>query len=77
MIMINRNTVVFCASIMVCLLSFSSDLSLANNKIPQPLSDSDFRAVNLKAAKLGQLLFYDKILSGNKILHVLPVITTA
>ena len=34
--------------------------------LPQPLQDNDFIAVNLDEAKLGQLLFYDPILSGNK-----------
>lgn len=33
---------------------------------PAPLSDADFMAVDLPEAKLGQLLFYDPILSGNK-----------
>lgn len=34
--------------------------------LPQALSESDFREIPLASAKLGQLLFYDKILSGNK-----------
>ena len=34
--------------------------------LPAPLKDTDFNEVSLAAAKLGQLLFYDKILSGNK-----------
>ncbi|MCB2127746.1 MAG: cytochrome-c peroxidase [Rhodobacteraceae bacterium] len=34
--------------------------------LPPPVSDSDFQAVNLDEAKLGQLLFYDRILSGNR-----------
>ena len=33
---------------------------------PKPLSDSDFMEVDPQEAKLGQLLFYDPILSGNK-----------
>ncbi len=33
---------------------------------PAPLKDADFMAVDLQEAKLGQLLFYDPILSGNK-----------
>ncbi|MEP1611501.1 MAG: cytochrome c peroxidase [Roseobacter sp.] len=34
--------------------------------LPAPVSDADFFAVNLEEAQLGQLLFYDPILSGNK-----------
>ena len=34
-------------------------------QLPTPLKDNDFHEVNLKKAKIGQLLFYDKILSGN------------
>ena len=63
---IKRNTVIFFASLLICSLSLLSNLSFASNQIPQPLSETDFRTVNLKAAKLGQLLFYDKILSGNQ-----------
>ena len=38
----------------------------ANSSLPAPLKDSDFRQLNTDAAKLGRLLFYDKILSGNQ-----------
>jgi len=34
--------------------------------LPQPLSATQFREVGQEEAKLGQLLFYDKILSGNR-----------
>ena len=34
--------------------------------LPRPLTDSDFLAVDPEKAKIGQLLFYDKILSGNR-----------
>lgn len=49
----------------LCLLSslacpvFAADL-------PQPLTDQDYRPVSLDEARLGQLLFYDPILSGNQ-----------
>ncbi|MBU2865514.1 cytochrome-c peroxidase [Pacificibacter marinus] len=33
--------------------------------LPAPVQDDDFRPVNLDEAALGQLLFYDPILSGN------------
>ncbi len=34
--------------------------------LPKPLSDDDFLSFDSAQAKLGQLLFYDKILSGNE-----------
>lgn len=34
--------------------------------LPQAVVDSDFREIDVKQARLGQLLFYDKILSGNR-----------
>jgi len=36
------------------------------DELPKPLSNSDFRAVSPEKVKLGRLLFYDKILSGNR-----------
>lgn len=33
---------------------------------PAPLADADFRPVDPAAAKLGQLLFYDPVISGNR-----------
>ncbi|MEM7469991.1 MAG: cytochrome c peroxidase [Pseudomonadota bacterium] len=33
--------------------------------LPKPLSDADYAPVDLNEAKLGQLLFYDPVLSGN------------
>ena len=41
-------------------------LEVSANKLPLPLKDSDYRFVDENEAKLGQLLFYDPILSGNK-----------
>ncbi|WP_127104708.1 cytochrome-c peroxidase [Pararhodobacter zhoushanensis] len=38
----------------------------AGTGLPAPLSDADFRPVDPAAAALGQLLFYDPILSGNR-----------
>lgn len=35
-------------------------------ELPPPLTDDDFIAFDPQKAKLGQLLFYDKILSGNR-----------
>ena len=43
-----------------------SSLEVSANKLPLPLNDSDYRSVDENEAKLGQLLFYDPILSGNK-----------
>ena len=34
--------------------------------LPRPLTDDDFIAFDPEKAKIGQLLFYDKILSGNR-----------
>lgn len=34
--------------------------------VPRPVEDSDFAPVNMDEARLGQLLFYDPILSGNR-----------
>lgn len=34
--------------------------------LPRPLNDDDFLPVDQAKAKIGQLLFYDKILSGNR-----------
>ncbi len=35
-------------------------------QVPEPLTDADFLPVNEAEARLGQLLFYDPILSGNR-----------
>ncbi|MDA9074482.1 cytochrome-c peroxidase [Amylibacter sp.] len=43
-----------------------TSLEVSANKLPLPLNDSDYRSVDENEAKLGQLLFYDPILSGNK-----------
>lgn len=34
--------------------------------LPKPVSDADFIAIDMREAELGQLLFWDPILSGNK-----------
>ena len=36
------------------------------NKLPQALTDNDFPIFTDDKIQLGQLLFYDKILSGNR-----------
>lgn len=43
---------------------FFAATSLAN--LPQPITQADFHPVEEAQAKLGQLLFYDKLLSGNR-----------
>lgn len=43
-----------------------SSLPLMAGDVPKPVTDADYRAVNLVEAELGQLLFFDPILSGNK-----------
>ena len=47
------------------LLAASGGQAAAQIALPPPLSDADFRPVNAAEAALGQLLFYDPILSGN------------
>ena len=39
---------------------------LTAQSIPQPITDADYAATNMPEARLGQLLFYDPILSGNQ-----------
>lgn len=41
-------------------------LSASAQQLPPPLGDDAFNAINLQEARLGQLLFYDPILSGNR-----------
>jgi cytochrome c peroxidase len=38
----------------------------AAQALPDPVTDADYRAADPKVAQLGQLLFFDKILSGNR-----------
>lgn len=48
----------------VCLVGFAS-IAQAQT-LPDPVTDDMFAPVNMAEARLGQLLFYDPILSGNK-----------
>ena len=41
-------------------------MSAQAESLPHPLTDADFLEVDPAKAKIGQLLFYDKILSGNR-----------
>lgn len=41
-------------------------IGLQAAELPRPLQEADFLPVDAAQAKLGQLLFYDKILSGNR-----------
>jgi cytochrome c peroxidase len=47
-------------------LPFLLATTLAAQTLPHPLTDADFLAVAMPEARLGQLLFYDPILSGNR-----------
>ncbi|NNF24983.1 MAG: methylamine utilization protein MauG [Rhodobacteraceae bacterium] len=49
----------------MCVSLVSLGHALASD-LPPPLTDADFIAVDPAKAKIGQLLFYDKILSGNR-----------
>ena len=51
--------------IFISVLIAMGQLSMAAD-LPKPLTDDDFRPVSKKEAMLGQLLFYDPLLSGNK-----------
>ncbi|NNE87766.1 MAG: methylamine utilization protein MauG [Silicimonas sp.] len=48
------------------ILAFCLALPAAAADLPRPLTDADFLPVDPAKAKIGQLLFYDKILSGNR-----------
>ena len=41
-------------------------VQVSAQNLPDPITDADYRPVNLIEAKLGQSLFYDPILSGNR-----------
>lgn len=49
-----------------CVIAGILPLSVLAQNLPPPLTDADFIAVDPSEAKLGQLLFYDPILSGNR-----------
>ena len=51
---------------LITVIFIFTSLEVSANKLPLPLNDSDYRSVDENEAKLGQLLFYDPILSGNK-----------
>ncbi|SIN85869.1 cytochrome-c peroxidase [Vannielia litorea] len=48
------------------LLALAFPVTAAAQEFPAPLTEADFIAVNEAEAALGQLLFYDPILSGNR-----------
>ena len=48
------------------ILAFCVALPAVAADLPRPLTDDDFLPVDAAKAKIGQLLFYDKILSGNR-----------
>ena len=48
------------------LIGFLAAASAGAGELPHPLTDADFRPVDPAEAQLGQLLFYDRILSGNR-----------
>jgi cytochrome c peroxidase len=47
------------------MISVAANVAVADN-LPAPLTDADFAPVREVEARLGQLLFYDPILSGNR-----------
>ncbi|MBT8459717.1 MAG: methylamine utilization protein MauG [Boseongicola sp.] len=48
------------------ILALCIALPVSAADLPRPLTDDDFIAFDPQKAKIGQLLFYDKILSGNR-----------
>ncbi|MFT6877857.1 MAG: cytochrome c peroxidase [Granulosicoccus sp.] len=60
-----RVTSVIAASL-VCIGSGLFSATAIAESVPPPLTANDFPEQNAAQVKLGQLLFYDKILSGNK-----------
>jgi cytochrome c peroxidase len=48
----------------LCLVVWSG--AAAAQTLPDPITDADYAPLNMDEARLGQLLFYDPILSGNK-----------
>lgn len=50
----------------VLLLLFVSHAALADTPLPRTATNGDYRPVNAAQARIGQLLFYDRILSGNR-----------
>lgn len=55
-----------CSLLLVLLTVLSVFIPTSAAQLPARLGPDDFPAQNEKQVKLGQLLFYDKILSGNK-----------
>ena len=63
---LRRFSLLFRNSLVSLLFAFLMAPVWANTELPTPLKESDFRQLNTQAAKLGRLLFYDKVLSGNQ-----------
>lgn len=55
---------IFCHLILLLCLVMTGPA--AASPFPEPLTDSDYHSFSPARAKIGQLLFYDKILSGNR-----------
>lgn len=52
-------------TILTVILAGAAGTALAS-ELPRPLTDADFVAVDAAEARLGQLLFFDPVLSGNR-----------
>ena len=48
------------------ILGTCGTILMSQESLPEPVGDTDYLPVNLREAALGQLLFYDPILSGNR-----------
>lgn len=52
--------------IVLAALLFTALPAAAQIALPSPVTDADFRQIESARAELGQLLFYDKVISGNR-----------
>lgn len=59
------NKLLITSSLLITALTSSPAFS-GNMHLPEPVTDADYPTRNLAKEELGKLLFYDKILSGNK-----------
>jgi len=58
--------IIYCAAGLALVALAADATGTPPENLPDPLTDADFAPVDLAEAALGQLLFYDPILSGNQ-----------
>jgi len=64
----DKNKLLLTSSLLIASLISAPAFSAQKGKwnLPEPVTDADYPARNIAKEELGKLLFYDKILSGNK-----------